>query len=66
MCFMSGPLDPNRMSTFELTKESVFRRVKAIARTSMTNGEWQWGKEPYDRHNQAPVVSTTQPNHYFT
>ena len=31
MCYMSGPLDPNRMSTFELTPESVFRRVKAVA-----------------------------------
>ena len=35
----------------------------------MQDGEWQWGKQPYDRHNQAPVVSvetTSQPNHYFT
>lgn len=65
MCHLSGPLDPNRMSTFELSKGSVFRRVKAIARTSMTSANWQWGKEPYNRHNQAPVVSTIQPNHRF-
>ena len=31
----------------------------------MENGEWQWGKRPYDRHNPAPAVSIriTLPNH---
>ena len=67
MCVMSGILDPNRMSTFELSKEEVFRRVKAIAQTQMTDGNWQWGKEPHDRHHQASAVSarTTSPNHPF-
>ena len=57
MCVMSGRHDPNRMTTVELSKEEVYRRVKAIARTSMENGEWQWGKQPYDRYNPAPAVS---------
>ena len=47
----------SRMTTIELSKEDVYRRVKAIARTSMVDGEWQWGKQPYDRHNPAPAVS---------
>ena len=41
MCVMSDRHDSNRMTTFELSKEEVYRRVKAIARTSMENGEWQ-------------------------
>ena len=40
MCVMSGLFDPNRMSTFELSKEEVFRRVKAIAQTKMEDGNW--------------------------
>ena len=64
---MSGRQDPNRMTTIELSKEEVYRRVKAIARTSMVDGEWQWGKQPYDRHNPAPAVSirATLPNQNF-
>ena len=57
MCAMSEAADPNRMSTFELTKGEVFLRVKAIAQTQMENGNWQWGKKPHDRHNPAPAVS---------
>jgi hypothetical protein len=65
MCVMSGAGDPNRMSTFELTSGEVFLRVKAIAQTQMTDGNWRWGKKPHDRHNQAPHVSvrTNAPNH---
>ena len=53
---MSGVMDPNRMSTFPLLKESVCRRVKAIAQTKMTSN-WTWGKEPYTREDQPPSVS---------
>ena len=56
MCFMSGAMDPNRMSTFELSKESIYRRVRAIARTEMKDGNWAWGKQPYDRENPPPSV----------
>ena len=38
MCVMSGRHDPNRMTTVELSKEEVYRWVKAIARTSMADG----------------------------
>ena len=52
---MSGVMDPNRMSTFPLSKESVCRRVRAIAQTKMTPN-WEWGKEPYTRENPPPSV----------
>ena len=58
MCYMSGAMDPHRMSTFELSKESVYRRVKAIARTNMKGADWTWGKEPYTRENPPPSVRT--------
>ena len=57
ICHMSGRHDPTRMTTFELTKPEIRRRVKAIARTSMTD-DWKWGKEPHDRAHPAPAVST--------
>ena len=57
MSVMSDRHDPNHMSTFELSKEEVFRRVKAIAQTQMEDGDWQWGKKPHDRHHQASAVS---------
>ena len=68
MCVMSGRHDPNRMSTFALSKAEIYRRVKAIAKTSMDDGEWQWGKEPYDRHHPGPAVSirTFPSNQNFT
>ena len=49
-------MDPNRMSTFPLSNESVCRRVKAIAQTKMTSN-WTWGKEPYTREDPPPSVS---------
>ena len=48
-------MDLHRMSTFTLSKESVYRRVKAIARTTM-GADWTWGKEPYTRENPPPSV----------
>ena len=57
MCYMSGTMDPHRMSTFGLSKESIYRRVKAIVRTEMKDGDWAWGKEPYNRTNPPPSVS---------
>ena len=56
ICHMSGPLDPTRMSTVELDKGQIRRRVKSIARTRMTD-EWEWGMEPYSRSNLPPAVS---------
>ena len=53
---MSVPLDPTRTSTFELTKEQVRRRIKAIATVQMSV-EWEWGLEPHSRNNLPPAVS---------
>ena len=60
---MSGVMDPNRMSTFPLSKESVCRRVRAIAQTKMTSN-WEWGKEPYTRENPPPSVSIRSNSSY--
>ena len=40
ICHMSGHLDPTRTSTVELDKAQIRKRVKAIARTRMTE-EWE-------------------------
>ena len=53
---MSGPLDPTRTSTFELRKDAIRRRVKAIATVRMTP-DWGWGLEPHSRGNLPPTVS---------
>ena len=54
---MAGLMDPNRMSTFPLSKDSVLRRVKAIAMTTTIEAGWNYGKEPYSRDNPPPSVS---------
>ena len=51
---MSGRYDPTQVSTCLLTKDQVWTRVKAIAKTSMS-AEWEWGVEPYDRDNLPPT-----------
>ena len=61
ICHMSGRHDPNRITTIELTKAEVRRRVKAIAKTTMTD-EWEWGKEPHDRVR--PVPPTKVPENF--
>ena len=53
---MSGPMDQHRMSTFELTKESIFRRAKAISDQKTLKIDWQYGKVPYDRAHPPPSV----------
>ena len=45
-----------RVSTIELDKAQIRRRIKSIARTKMTD-EWEWGMEPYSRNNLPPAVS---------
>ena len=56
ICHMSGPLDPTRVSRHVLSKEQVAKRVRAIARTNMTD-TWEWGVEPFERERRAPNVS---------
>lgn len=42
MCFHSGRFDPNRVSTIMLDKFEVQHRVKAIAKTNLSEN-WGWG-----------------------
>ena len=56
ICHMSSNLDPTRTSTFELKKEAIRLRVKAIATVRMGE-KWTWGLEPYSRSNPPPAVS---------
>ena len=59
MCHMSGRHDPNRMTTVELSKAEVRKRVKAIAKTNLADN-WLWGKIPYSR--DYPVPAAQVPN----
>jgi hypothetical protein len=58
MCYMSGRHDPNRHTTFELTKAAVYRRLKTIAKSDWKDAEWEFGRSPYCREVRAPLVST--------
>jgi hypothetical protein len=60
MCFMSGRHDPCRITTFELSKPEVYRRVKAISKTDLAE-DWEWGRSPHDREDPAPDVSSEIP-----
>lgn len=56
ICHMGGLQDPTRVSPFPLSNAEIRRRVKAIAKTSMTD-KWVWGKKPHDRNNLPEHVS---------
>ena len=58
LCYMSGPLDPNRVSTVELDNYLVFKRVRAIFKTEMPE-DWTWGLKPFTRERPPPAVSLT-------
>ena len=58
LCYMSGPLDPNRVSTVELDNYLVFKRVRAIFKTEMPE-DWAWGLKPFTREHPPPAVSLT-------
>jgi hypothetical protein len=53
---MSGRMDQHRMSTFVLSKESIYRRVKAISDQKTLKIDWTYGKEPYSREHPPPSV----------
>jgi hypothetical protein len=42
------------MTTFELTKSKIRRKVKAIAKTDMP-ADWEWGLAPYHRKDPPPT-----------
>ena len=56
ICHYSGRLDPNRITTIELPKPDICKKVKAICKTQMEE-KWEWGLEPYSRDNLPSAVS---------
>ena len=53
---MSGPLDPNRVSTVELDNYLIFKRVRAIFKTEIPE-DWAWGLKSFTREHPPPKVS---------
>jgi hypothetical protein len=62
ICQMSGPMDPTRHSSFELSPANILRRVKDICKTAQT--EFAWGLEPYSQDRPAPVVLVSNVNSF--
>lgn len=58
MCYMSGQFDPTRSSTWELSHEQIFYRVRSIARTNLTP-DWAWNCEGYYRESPPPRVGSS-------
>jgi hypothetical protein len=54
ICQMSGPMDPTRHSTHELSPADILQRVKDICKSSQVT--FAWGLEPYIRDRPAPTV----------
>jgi hypothetical protein len=54
ICQMSGPMDPTRHSTHDLSPADILRRVKDICKSSQVT--FAWGLEPYSRDHPAPTV----------
>lgn len=58
LCHMSWRLDPNRTSSFELSKTEIFRRVKALFTTNKKfTADWEWGIEHFCRDRLPPAVN---------
>jgi hypothetical protein len=55
ICQMSGYLGLNQMTTFDLEKPEVVKKVKAITQTHM-EVDWEWYQEPYSRARPAPRI----------
>jgi hypothetical protein len=55
ICQMSGPMDPTRHSTHELTPADILWRIKDICKCSQAT--FAWGLEPYSRNRPAPTVN---------
>jgi hypothetical protein len=55
ICQMSGPMDPTRHSTHELTPANILRRIKDVCKSSQAT--FAWGLEPYSRDRPAPMVN---------
>jgi hypothetical protein len=61
ICQMSGPMDPTRHSTHELTPADILRRIKDICKSSQAT--FAWGLEPYSRDRPAPTVNPPADTH---
>ena len=57
ICQMSGHLDPTRITTHELSRASIRKKVKDIS-ASRISDDWEWGFPPYSRRDPAPIVSS--------
>jgi hypothetical protein len=55
ICQMSGPMDPTRHSTHELSPADILRRVKDICKSSQVT--FAWGLKPYSRDRPAPTAN---------
>jgi hypothetical protein len=55
ICQMSGPKDPTRHSTHDLTPADILRWIKDICKCSQAT--FAWGLEPYSRDRPAPMVN---------
>jgi hypothetical protein len=55
ICQMSGPMDPTRHSTHELTPADILRRIKDIYKCSQAS--FTWGLKPYSRDRPTPTVN---------
>jgi hypothetical protein len=55
ICQMSGPMDPTRHSTHELTPADILRRIKDICKSSQAT--FAWGLEPYSLDRPTPTVN---------
>lgn len=60
ICHMSGRRDPNRTSTFALSKSDIRTKVKAICVSKM-GVDWEWGLEPFSRKKPTPAVRPSFP-----
>ncbi|KAM0883495.1 hypothetical protein ACQ4PT_031599 [Festuca glaucescens] len=54
ICQMSGHLDPTRITTRELSRASIRKKVKDISASRITD-DWEWGLLPYSRRDPAPI-----------
>jgi hypothetical protein len=54
ICQMSGPMDPARHSTHDLSPADILQRVKDICKSPQVT--FAWGLEPYSRDCPAPTV----------
>ena len=53
LCHLSGPKDPTRFTTWNITTQEVSQQVRGITDSKLP-GDWKWGKKPLRRKTPAP------------